>query len=185
MLSEETAFNSRPSLIWRRINYWWAIAILAWLVYSVGKHRRHTAMLYSLVAFAALRGFSTTMLEMVILPFGGAVHRQMDLHEEVAGRSLVAIAAAFLFFTPVKMEIRRVALEEAQTRQFSSSTSRAMDWVAQASEFWGETLSGRRSLTESTTSASSRTDLVHQVRIHSRNDSSVIPMSMAQTIITS
>jgi len=53
--------------------------------------------------------------------------------------------------------------------------SRAMDWVAQASEFWGETLSGRRSLTESTTSASSRTDLFTSSHTFAKWTPSVIP----------
>jgi hypothetical protein len=175
MLSEETAlqFSSIFTLLQNQLLV--AIAILAWLTYSVRKYRRYTVMVYSLVAFTALRGFSTTMLETIILPLAVLFIGKWTFTKRLPVGSLVAIGAAFLFFSPVKMEIRRAALDEALVQQSSSSTSRATDWVAQASEFWWETLSGRRSLSESTMSASSRTDLIHQFAYMREMTPSVIP----------
>jgi len=175
MLSEEAVaqFSAIFNLLQNQILV--AIGILTWLTYSVRKHKRHTPMLYFLVAFATLRGFSTTMLEMMILPLAVLFIGKWTFTRRLPVGSLAAIALAVLFFSPVKMDIRRVAIDEAQMGQSTSSTSRAMDWVAQASEFWWQTLLGRRSLTESTASASSRTDSIHQFAYMRETTPSVIP----------
>jgi hypothetical protein len=162
MLSQETAlqFSALFTLLQNQLLV--AIAILSWLAFSVRKHKRHTVMLYALVGFTALRGFSTTMLEAMILPLAVLFIGKWTYTRRLPVIGLVAIAMAFLFFSPVKMEIRRVALEEMQARQSTSTADRAVDWVAQASNFWWETISGRRLLSESTADASSRTDLIHE-----------------------
>jgi len=162
MLSQETAlqFSALFNLLQNQVLV--AIGLLTWLAFSLRKRKRHMIMLYFLIAFASLRGFSTTMLEAILLPLAVLFIGKWTFTKKLPLGSLAAIAAGVLFFSPVKMEIRRVALDEAQTGRASSSTSRAVDWVNQASEFWWETLSGRRRLSESATDASSRTDLVHQ-----------------------
>ncbi len=175
MLSEETAlqFSALFTLLQNQLLV--AIGILTWLAFSVRKRKRHLAMLYVLMAFTALRGFSTTMLEAILLPLAVMFIGKWTFTRKLPVGSLAAIAAGVLFFSPVKMEIRRVALDEAQTGRASSSTSRAVDWINQASQFWWETLSGRRRLSESATDASSRTDLVHQFAYMQEMTPAVIP----------
>lgn len=162
MLTKETAlqFSSFFNLMQNQLLV--AIVVLAWLAFAVRKHKRHLLMLYCLVAFTALRGFSTTMLEQMILPFAMLFIGKWAFTKRLPVASLSVIGVAFLFFSPVKMEIRRLALEEAQVGQSSPVSDRVGDWVTQASEFWWESMSGRRRLSESTASASSRTDLIHQ-----------------------
>ncbi len=162
MLSQETAlqFSALFTLLQNQLLV--AIVILSWLAFSVRKHKRHMAMLYALVGYTALRGFSTTMLETMIVPLAVLFISKWTYTRRVPVVSLTVIAMAFLFFSPVKMEIRRAALEETQARQSTSTANRAVDWVAQASNFWWETFWGRRRLSESTADASSRTDLIHE-----------------------
>jgi hypothetical protein len=174
MLSQEmaTQFLTFFNLIQTQLLV--AIAVLSWLAFSVRRHKRHTVMLYFLVAFTALRGFSTTMIENMIVPLAVLFMSRWTYRKKFPVVSLAAIAVAFLFFSPVKMEIRKVANEEVQTGQSGSTAGRAMDWMVQSSNFWWETISGHRRLGESATSASSRTDLIHQfAEIYSLTPSTV------------
>lgn len=158
-----------------------AIAILAWLTFSVRKHKRHGVMLYALVAFTALRGFSTTMLETMMLPLAVLFISKWTFTRKLPIASLSVIALAFLFFSPVKMNIRKVANEETEAGRGASTANRAVDWVTQASGFWWETLSGRRPLSESTADASSRTDLIHEFAEICAMTPSVVPYQYGET----
>jgi hypothetical protein len=136
-----------------------AIGILAWLTFKVRKRKRHMAMLLMVVFLAALRGFSTTMLEIMIAPLAVLFIAKWMYTHRIPWVSFAMIALAFLFFSPVKMEIRQSLRGEVLDEQ--PVQNRAQDWVNSAAQFWGETFTGKRPLEESTADASSRMDLIH------------------------
>lgn len=177
LLSKETAlqFSAFFNLLQNQVLV--AIGLLTWLVYSRGKRGRQLFMLYGLVAFASMRGFSTTMLEAIVLPIAVLFIGKWTFTRKLPVAGLAAIALTILFFTPAKMEIRRGALADVEAGRATSSVSRAVDWLNRAADFWAGTLSGRRSLVDSTNDASSRTDLIHQFAYMMEMTPSVIPYS--------
>src|SRR4029078_6400242 len=75
------------------------------------------------------------------------------------------IAATFtlvVFLSPVKMDYRQ-SLGEGPDLVEQSSLTIAGLWLQDAVEYWGDTLTGARDLTEATSSASDRADFIHQV----------------------
>jgi hypothetical protein len=138
-----------------------AIAVLAWLAFSVRKQKRHLIMLYFVVLVAALRGFATTMMEMMIVPLAVLFIARWAYTRRIPLVSLGTIALAFLFFSPVKMDIRSSALGEIEATGRQQVQNRALEWIDSASRFWVESFLGKRPLEESTADASSRADLIH------------------------
>jgi hypothetical protein len=138
-----------------------AIAVLAWLAFSVRRHKRHLVMLYFVVFVATLRGFATTMMELMIVPLAVLFIARWTYTRKVPLVSLATIALAFLFFSPVKMDIRSSVLGEIEATGRQQAQSRASEWIDSASRFWVESFQGKRPLGESTADASSRADLIH------------------------
>jgi hypothetical protein len=94
---------------------------------------------------------------------------------------LVIIGAVFLFLSPVKKDVRTAVKEDSSAAAETSQTDRAVDWVTQAISYWGDSFSGRRDLAESTSDASSRTDLIHTfAHIHSLTPD-VVPFQYGET----
>ena len=74
---------------------------------------------------------------------------------------ITASVIVFLFLAPVKKNIRTNQVDTGITPQEVSATDRAGDWITRSLSYWGEAISGQRSLAESTSEAASRTDLIH------------------------
>jgi len=77
---------------------------------------------------------------------------------------MIFIAVIILFLSPVKGTFREaVWSDSASVTQVSDSRlDRASLWVEQAAQYWFGTLNGERDVTDATSSAISRTDLIHQ-----------------------
>lgn len=138
-----------------------AVGILAWLVFSGIGNRAHKVFLYAIVAVAALKGFTTTMMEAMMTPLAVLFMSKWFYTKRLPVSMLIIIGVLFLFLSPVKKNIRTAIKEDSAAVAERSQTDRAADWVNQAISYWGESLSGRRDLAESTLDASSRTDLLH------------------------
>jgi hypothetical protein len=136
-----------------------AIGVLSWLAFKIRKRKRHIAILFIIVFLTALRGFSTTMMEMMIAPLAVFFIAKWTYTHRIPWVSLATIALAFLFFSPAKMEIRQSMRGEIPGDQ--QVQNRAQDWVNSSAQFWAETFAGKRPLEESTADASSRMDLIH------------------------
>jgi hypothetical protein len=160
-LPEDSAsqFNAVVGLVQNQLLV--VIVILAWLASSGQKQKRHLMMLYFVVIVAALRGFSTTMMELMMVPLAVLLMARWAYTQKLPVGSLAAIALAFLFFSPVKMNIRSTLQDDSQGPTVEQIQNRALDWVNESSRFWQEVFEGKRSLVESTADASSRTDLIH------------------------
>jgi hypothetical protein len=157
-----------------------AIAVLGWVVYSGQSALWHKILLYIVVATVALRSFSTTMVELMMLPLAVLFMTRWLYVRRLPVMHLAAIALLFLFLSPVKREIRRSMGEDSETAG-ASATTRASDWIEQASTHWLETLSGRRNLSESASYAAERTDLIHSfAHIYSLTPS-VLPYQYGDT----
>jgi hypothetical protein len=137
-----------------------AIAVLGWIVYSGQSALWHRILLYVVVATVALRSFSTTMVELMMLPLAVLFMTRWLYVRRLPVMQFAAIALLFLFLSPVKQDIRRAMGEDLETAE-ASATTRASDWIEQASSYWLDTLSGRRNLSESASYAAERTDLIH------------------------
>lgn len=157
-----------------------AIAVLGWIVYSGQATWWHKTLLYVVVATVALRGFSTTMVELMILPLAVLFMTRWLYVRRLPVMQLATIALLFLFLSPVKKDIRRSLGEDLQTAE-ASATTRASDWIEQASSHWLDTLSGRRDLSESASYAAERTDMIHSfAHIYSLTPS-VLPYQYGDT----
>lgn len=160
-LSEETLlqFSALFSLLENQLMV--AIGILTWLVFTNRGKRWHQIMLYIIVVVSALRGFSTTMLESMMIPLSIFFIAKWYYTRRLPIVTLVLVAMLFLFLSPVKRDIRVSIVKSGDAALEVSTVDRAADWVYQALSYWGEVVKGQRDLVESTSDASSRTDLIH------------------------
>jgi hypothetical protein len=159
-----------------------AIGILAWLVFTGRGKAWHKILLYVVTAVAAMKGFSTTMMESMMVPLAVLLMSKWFYTKRLPVSLLVVIGVLFLFLSPVKKNIRSAIVESgAPAAAEVSATDRAGDWISQAVGYWGEAFSGKRDLAESTSDAVSRTDLIHTfAHIYSLTPSSV-PYQNGQT----
>ena len=87
-----------------------------------------------------------------------------------------------VYFFAGKGEYReKVWFDGAPETQQMSATSKALFWVEQAAEFWQDTLSGARTFTEATSSATERGDFIHQVAHINSMTPAVIPYQYGET----
>lgn len=158
-----------------------AIGILAWLAFSVHKRKRHLLMLYFVVLLATLRGFATTMMEMMIVPLAVLFIARWTYTHRIPLVSLGTIALAFLFFSPVKMDIRSSTHGETEIQGQQEIQNRAVAWMYSSARFWSEAFEGKRSFGESTADASSRADLIHPFAHLYSQTPSVVPYQYGST----
>ncbi|MFN2512404.1 MAG: hypothetical protein ABR568_13430 [Pyrinomonadaceae bacterium] len=159
------------------------IAILGWLVYSKRASKWWTIVLYAVVGITAVRGVAYGMLEQALVPIGVLFTIKWIYTRRVPIGPVVAVAIIVLFLSPVKGDFRqRVALDPGGEELAQEGVvSRASAWIDQASVYWLETLNGNRSLTEATSGATNRTDLIHQIaHIHAMTPS-VVPYQYGET----
>ncbi|MCU1265057.1 MAG: hypothetical protein JWM21_1375 [Acidobacteria bacterium] len=158
-----------------------AIGILAWFVFSGIGNRVHKILLYTIVAAAAVKGFTTTMMEAMMTPLAVLFISKWFYTKRFPVSMLIVVGVIFLFLSPVKKNIRTAIVQDTSAAAETSTTDRATDWVNQAVSYWSESFSGRRDLAESTSDASVRTDLIHTfAHIYSLTPS-VVPYQYGDT----
>jgi len=157
------------------------VGILSWLVFSGIGNRWHKVLLYTVVAAAALKGFTSTMMEQMMTPLAVLFMSKWFYTRRVPVSMLLVIGAFFLFLAPVKKDIRTTIVQDREIAAETSTTDRASDWISQAFTYWADSFSGRRDLVESTADAASRTDLIHTfAHIHALTPS-VVPYQYGET----
>ena len=152
------------------------IAILGWLVYSRRGSKWFAVALYGAVGIAALRGVGNGILEQALAPIGVVFIIKWMYTRRIPVGAILAVTALVLFLSPVKNEFRQRVMTDPGGEQLAEQLliSKAAAWIEQASVYWVETLKGDRDLTEATSGATLRTDLIHQVaHIHSMTPSEV------------
>ncbi|MBA2503860.1 MAG: hypothetical protein H0V27_13365 [Pyrinomonadaceae bacterium] len=156
------------------------IGVLGWLVYSGRGGLAHKTLLYGLVALSVFRGASSAFLEQAILPVVVLFLMRWLCTRRLPIKSMALAAVAILFLSPVKGNFRAEVWNPSQSIGVGR-VERTFLWFSQASEYWMETLSGERSLVESTAGAASRTDLIHQLAYIYMTTPSVVPYEYGGT----
>ena len=136
------------------------IGILGWLVYTRRPPKWLAAALYALVAVAAVRGFSSTMLEQAVAPIVVISIIKWNYTRRLPVFILGVVLFLALFLSPVKSDFRRQLRFEQPAEQGVVANTRL--WFDQATSYWSEALAGDRPLSETTEALTSRTDFLHQ-----------------------
>lgn len=159
-----------------------AIGVVGWIVYGCKGSGWYKVWLYVLVVLTVVRGISSGSLETALVPIGVLFFVKWVHTRRIAAVPILATVAMILFLSPVKGDYReQIWLGAAPYGADMTSSQKAMFWIEQASDYWGDTFSGNRSLTEATAGAVGRTDFIHQVaHIHSMTPS-VIPYQNGET----
>ncbi len=157
------------------------IGVFGWIVYSGRGAVWHKILLYGIVGLTVFRGISGGFLEQAILPVVVLFLTRWLYVKRLPLKIMFVVAAIIIFLSPVKGRFRAEVWYSPGSADTSSSVERAFLWFGQASEYWTETLSGQRGFAESTVSAASRTDLIHQLAYIYMMTPSVIPYEYGST----
>jgi hypothetical protein len=160
-----------------------AIAILSWVVYSGRGAWWHRVLLYGSVCFFSMRGISSGFVEQATVPLIVLFVTKWLYDRRLPIYSIVLFVALILFLSPAKMQFRQTAWigSTAEAQEDESSLEKAALWVGEASEYWRDSLAGRRDIASSTAAVSSRTDLIHQFVLICSQTPSVIPYQYGST----
>jgi ABC-type multidrug transport system fused ATPase/permease subunit len=157
-----------------------AIAILGYLIYSGRGPAWYRAILYWIIGVTALEGLSNGMIEQAVTPVAVLFIIRWQVTKRLPLLSIIAMIVIIIFLSPVKHEYRRATW--SQDMQVPDSTvDKAFLWLHQASQYWSDTLSGQRSLAESTEQTASRMDLIHQFALVRSLTPSEIPYQYGAT----
>jgi hypothetical protein len=159
------------------------IGILGWLVYSGRGSKWHKFLLYCVVGFATLQGLSSAFLEQAIVPLAILFVTKWRYTKKLPVAPLLATTAIILFLSPVKGTFRDVVWSDSAsaTEVSDNGLERASLWVEQAAQYWASVFSGERGVTDATSKAASRTDLIHQfAHIYSQTPD-VVPFQHGST----
>ncbi len=158
------------------------IAILGWLFYGRKESKFYGVWMYALVLIAAMRGISGGSIEEAVVPIGILFVVKWLHTGRVPVAPIVATALLVVFLSPVKADYRQRAwLGEDPELAEQSSLTRGKVWLEQAAEYWQETLSGGREISEATSTATGRADFIHQVAYIYSMTPSVIPYQYGKT----
>ncbi len=158
------------------------IAILGWLYYGRKESRLYAVWLYALILIAAMRGISGGSLEDAVVPIGVFFVVKWLYTGRVPVTPIVVTALLVVFLSPVKGDYRQRAwLGEDPALADESSLTKGKLWLDQAVDYWGDTLSGKRDITEATSSAAGRTDFIHQVAYIYSMTPSEVPYQYGKT----
>lgn len=158
------------------------IGVLGWIVYRRKKSAIFTIWLYALVVIAAVRGISTGMLEEGLVPIGTFFVIKWWYTRRIPAVPLLVTAALVLFLSPVKADYRNnVWFGGTPDAAELSTIGKARLWVEEAADYWQDTLTGSRGISEATTSATARGDLLHQVAHIYSMTPSVVPYQNGDT----
>ncbi len=156
------------------------IGVLGWIVYSGRGTAQHKVLLYGVVAITVFRGVSSSTLEQVILPIVVLFLTRWLHTKRLPIKNMLLVGMVIVFLSPVKGNVRGQTWYSSGAES-AGSVERVLVWVGQASEYWAETLSGQRSLAESTAGAAGRTDLIHQLAYIYTMTPQVIPYKYGGT----
>jgi O-antigen polysaccharide polymerase Wzy len=159
------------------------IAILGWLVYSRRGSKWFAVALYGAVSIAIFRGIGNGILEQALVPIGVLFLVKWIYTRRIPVGAIVTVAAFVLFLSPVKNDFRQRVMLDPGGEGLAEQplVVKAATWAEQASIYWLDTLKGDRDLTEATSGATLRTDLIHQVaHIHAMTPS-VVPYQYGET----
>jgi hypothetical protein len=149
------------------------IGILGWLYYGRKESKLYGVWLYGLVILVSVRGISSGFLEEALIPLGVLFVVKWLYTRRIPVAPIVATIALFVFLSPVKSDYRQSLGENSNLVEQSSFTKGTL-WIQDAVEYWQDTFTGTRDLTEATSSASDRADFIHQVaHIYSMTPSEV------------
>jgi len=158
------------------------IGILGWLYYSRHGSRIYGLWLYGLVLIASMRGISGGSLEGALVPVGVLFVVKWLYTRRVPISPIIATAALVVFLSPVKSDYRQQTWQgENPDLAEQSSLVRGTAWISAAVEYWQDTFSGSRDLTEATSSATTRADFIHQVAHIYSMTPSVVPYQYGKT----
>lgn len=157
------------------------ISILGWLIFSGRANRWHKLLLYLVVLTSTIKGFSTTMMESMMVPLAVLFISKWFYTKRLPVSMLAIITAAFLFLSPVKKNVRTTIVEEGPASAQVSVFERGTDWISQSISYWSEAFSGKRDFAESTQDASSRTDLIHTFALVYAMTPDVVPYQYGDT----
>ncbi len=156
-----------------------AIGILGWIVYGRKGSVVFEIWLFGLVAVAVGQGIAKGVLEEVVVPLAVVFVIRWLYTGKLALRPAAAVFAIMIFLSPVKSDFR----DEAWLGPTASQNGlvKATLWVTMAKDFWGETLSGLRNLSDSTAMFVGRTDLIHQLAHIHELSPAIIPFQYGTT----
>ena len=158
------------------------IAILGWLFYGRKESKFYGLWMYALVLIAAMRGVSGGSIEDAVVPIGILFVVKWLHTGKVPVAPIVATALLVVFLSPVKADYRQRAwLGDDPDLAEQSSLTRGKVWLEQAAEYWQDTISGAREISEATSSATGRADFIHQVAYIYSMTPSVIPYQYGKT----
>jgi hypothetical protein len=141
-----------------------AIGLLGWLVYTKQGRLWHKILLYgTVIAIAGMRGFFTTMLELMLVPVVVLFATKWIYTRRMPVAGLALVSVIIIFLSPVKGRLRTAAILEKDVSSVQEGANAAANWIGQSADYWTGTFMGERSFAESTLEASNRTDMVHQV----------------------
>lgn len=146
-----------------------AIGVVSWIVYSRKESKWYKIWLYVLVFLTVVEGISEGSLETALVPIGVLFFGKWLHTRRIAVVPILATVVIVLLLSPVKSDYREMVWFGGEPGAAEmSSPEKALFWVGQATQYWADTLSGGRGLTEATASAAGRADFIHQVaHIHS------------------
>src|SRR3954453_4638887 len=101
------------------------------------------------------------MMESMVVPFGVFFLSKWFYTKRVPVMPLGVVASVFLFLSPVKGEMRDSIVQGRFSGVEQTSSERGTEWLSRAVKFWDGAVRGDRSFIETTSTASSRTDLIH------------------------
>src|SRR6267143_3956143 len=158
------------------------LGILGWLYYSRRGSRIYGFWLYGLVLIASMRGISSGSLEQALVPVGVLFVVKWLYTRRVPITPIIATAALVVFLSPVKSDYRQQTWQgENPDLAEQSSLVRGTAWISGAVEYWQDTFSGSRDLSEATSSATTRADFIHQVAHIYSMTPSVVPYQYGST----
>jgi hypothetical protein len=158
------------------------IGILGWLYYGRKDSVLYAVWLYGLVLITAMQGVSSGSLEEAVVPFGVVFIVKWLYTRRLPMTPIVITAILIVFLSPVKKEYRmKYWFGDDQQLAEQSSLTRGLTWMSDAAEYWTDTLTGNRELSEATSSATGRADFVHQVAHIYSMTPDVVPYQYGRT----
>jgi O-antigen polysaccharide polymerase Wzy len=138
-----------------------AIGLLGWMVYSGNGKKWHKILLYcTVVAVSIGRGFSSTMLELMLVPLIILFTTKWVYSKRIPVFGIILVSALVLFLSPAKVAVRGNMEQGAVS---NDAVDVADQWLGQSVDYWAGAFTGERNLTESTLEATARADLVHEL----------------------
>jgi hypothetical protein len=158
-----------------------AIGVLGWLVYSRRVSKWHRLLLYLIVSLTVFRGVASGLLEQALIPIAVLFITIWQYRRRIPYRAISVALLLFFFLTPVKNSFRHKYWTNSEAYTDVSAPDKTFDWLGQAAEYWSNALAGNADISETTTEALYRTDLIHQFAHICSLTPSVLPYQEGRT----